>query len=182
MSNGTHNMTKVFARRVITSTGEKGEHLLGPRFMALLDFYVATSIYGGIPAAQDHRGFFELRARQYGVMTGVDGSRDMRKELQTVLEDYLNRFPFKIAQVRRARKLGSSFATPEVVDLTEEELRDGFATGPAGGARSMQFPSGEDPSSIGPGTGDSAEAAGGSAADGAGPAAVAGAEDAPACQ
>ena len=144
---------------------------MGPRFMALLDYYVATSIYGGIPSAKDYRGFFELRAKQYGVLTGVGGSRDMRKELQTVLEDYLNRFPFKIAQVRRARRSGSTFATSEVVDLTEEELRDGFATGPAGGARSMQFPSGEEPSSMGPGTGDSAEAAGGSAADGAGPAA-----------
>ncbi len=105
----------------------------------------------------------------------------MRKELQTVLEDYLNSFPFNIAQVRRARKSGSSFATTEVVDLTEEELRDGFATGPAGGARSMQFPTGENPSSMGPGTGDLAEGAEGSAADGAGgagPAAVAGAEGA----
>jgi hypothetical protein len=182
-ADGTYSMSKIFEKRVITSTGEKGEYLLGPRFMALLDFYVATSIYGGIPAAQDHRGFFELRARQYGVMTGVDGSRDMRKELQTVLEDYLNRFPFKIAQVRRARKSGSSFATPEVVDLTEEELRDGFATGPAGGAISMQLPSGKNPSAMGAGTRNSAEGAEGSAADRAGeagPAAVAGAEGAPA--
>ncbi len=103
--------------------------------MALLDYYTATSIYGGIPSARDYRGFFELRAKQYGVLTGVGGAQEMRKELQMVLEGYLDRFPFKFAQVRRARKSSSSFATLEVVDLTEEELRDGFATGPAGGAR-----------------------------------------------
>jgi hypothetical protein len=86
--------------------------------MALLDYYAATSIYGCIPSAQDYRGFFELRAKHFAVLTGVGGSRDMLKELQTVLDDYLNRFPFKLAQVRRARKSGSSFATSEVVDLT----------------------------------------------------------------
>jgi hypothetical protein len=53
----------------------------------------------------------------------------MRKELQTVLEDYLNRFPHNLAQVRRARRSSSSIATQEVVDLTEEQLRDCHWTG-----------------------------------------------------
>ena len=34
---GTHDMTKVFDKRVITPTGEDGEHVLGPRFMALVE-------------------------------------------------------------------------------------------------------------------------------------------------
>ena len=55
--NGTHDMSKVFEKRVITSTGETGERVVGPRCMALLDFYLATSIFGCIPAAQDYSQF-----------------------------------------------------------------------------------------------------------------------------
>jgi hypothetical protein len=85
----------------------------------------------------------------------------MREELQTVLEDYLNRFEHNLAQVHRSQKSSSFLATQEVVNLTEEQLRDGFATGQA-------IPSGEEPSSMGSGIGDDAAAAGGSAAVGAG--------------
>ncbi len=43
-ADGTHYMSKIFEERVIMLTGETGEHVLGPWFMALLDFYIATSI------------------------------------------------------------------------------------------------------------------------------------------
>ena len=162
--NGTHDMSKVFEKRVTTPTGELGEHIVGPRMMALLDFYLATSIYGGIPAAQDHRPFFELRARQYGALNGLNGMRDMRKELQLVLEGYIDRFPHILVQVRRSRKSGASIDSGHVVDLTAEELRE-FASGPAGGARPAQSAPGAHASGMGA---DEGGAAGSAVAGGTG--------------
>ena len=162
--NGTHDMSKVFEKRVTTPTGELGEHIVGPRMMALLDFYLATSIYGGIPAAQDHRPFFELRAKQYGALTGLNGMRDMRKELQLVLEGYIDRFPHILVQVRRSRKSGASIDSGHVVDLTAEELRE-FASGPAGGARPAQSAPGAHASGMGA---DEGGAAGSAVAGGTG--------------
>ena len=88
----------------------------------------------------------------------------MRKELQQVLEGYLDRFSHILVQVRRSRNSGPSIDTQHVVGLTEEELRD-FTTGPAGGAKPMKFSSGENPSSMGPGEGGGSSA--GAAAAGA---------------
>ena len=158
--NGTHDMSKVFEKRVTTPTGESGEHVVGPRMMALLDFYLATSIFGGIPAAQDHRPFFELRAKQYGALTGLNGMRDMRKELQLVLEGYIDRFPHILVQVRRSsfRKSGASIDSGRVVELTAEELRE-FASGPAGGASPAQLSAGAHASAMGASEGDAARPA-----------------------
>ena len=64
-ADGTYDMTKVFEKGVITTTGEGGGQVVGPRFMALADYYIATSIFGGIfPAAQDYRAFYTFRAKQ----------------------------------------------------------------------------------------------------------------------
>ena len=55
----------------------------------------------------------------------------MSEELQAVLEGYLNKYPHTLAQVRRSRKSSTPNTTKEAaIDLTEEELRDSFATGP----------------------------------------------------
>ena len=161
-SDGTHDMTKVFETRVITPAGEDGEHVLGPRFMALADFYIATAIFGGIPAAQEYRAYYTFRAKQYAALTGEGGSRNMRAELQAVLEDYLNKYPHTLAQVRRSRKKSGAFKATaredEVVDLTT--LRDSFAVGPAGGTEAMQFPSGSDAAAVRSGEGGSGDGAG----------------------
>ncbi len=42
---GSHNMTKVFERRVVTTDGAQGDYILNHRAMALLDFYVCTAIF-----------------------------------------------------------------------------------------------------------------------------------------
>ena len=161
-SDGTHDMTKVFETRVITPAGEDGEHVLGPRFMALADFYIATAIFGGIPAAQEYRAYYTFCAKQYAALTGEGGSRNMRAELQAVLEDYLNKYPHTLAQVRRSRKKSGAFKATaredEVVDLTT--LRDSFAVGPAGGTEAMQFPSGSDAAAVRSGEGGSGDGAG----------------------
>ena len=165
---GTYDMSKVFERRVVTEDGSEGDFVVGPRLMALTDFYIATSIFGGIPQAHDFRDFYELRVKQYKALNGVGGARDMRAELKAVLEDYLNQFPHAKVQVRGSRKSGPSRASiDEVVDLTEEELRASFAMGPAGGAKSMQFESGESSASVGAGDGDGAAAEGASGGSGA---------------
>ena len=78
--------------------------------MALVDYYLATSIFGGIPAAQEYRAYYNFRAKQYAPLTGEGGSRNMRVELQAVLEDYLDKCPNTLAQVRRSRKSGASGA------------------------------------------------------------------------
>ena len=98
--------------------------------------------------------------QQFGALNGLDGMRDMRKELQQVLEGYLDRFPHILVQVRRSssRKSGASIDSQHVVDLTAEELRV-FASGPAGGARPAQLSPGAHASGMGAGEGGGARPA-----------------------
>ncbi len=123
--------------------------------MALLDFYLATSIFNCIPAAQECRVFYNFRAKQYASLTGEGGSLNMRSELLAVLKGCLNKYQHALAQLWSAKKFGASIASKDaMIDLTQaqEELRDAFATasGPAqaGGAKAMQFQSGEDATSV----------------------------------
>ena len=139
-SDGTHDMTEVFERTVIAPDGTPGGFVLNHKSMALLDFYITTSIFGGIPAAAEFREIFALRCKQYQAANGEGGARDMRAELKSVLEGYLDQFPHTVEQVRKARTSARSIpvATTTTIDLTAEELNE-FTAGPAGGAEPVRI-------------------------------------------
>jgi hypothetical protein len=125
-------MGKVFERTVVTPDGSPGDFVINHRLMALMDFYVATSIFGGIPGASDYQEIYELRGDQNKAANGKGHARDMQDELKAVLKSYLDRFPHTLGQVRKSRKstpiANNNFTT---IDLTEEQLSE-FASGPAG--------------------------------------------------
>ena len=163
---GTHDMSKIFDQKLITSDGMTDDFIVNHRLMALLDFYVFTSIYASLPSAAEFRPFFELRYRQYLIHDGQEGNRDMRAELKDVLEKYLDKYPHTAQQVRKTKKSrgGAGFGVGTVVDLTDDEVRL-WATLPAGGAKGVGGPAGEADAGGGPGQG----AASGGATNAGGP-------------
>ena len=100
--NGKHSLNKVFDLKIYLLEGQ-WEYQLNAGFMALHDFYAATSIYAEMAMSKQKRGFFNLRKAQYAKLDGKDGRRDWRAELKAVLEDYLDRFPEVLTQVKRRK-------------------------------------------------------------------------------
>jgi hypothetical protein len=156
---GKHDMTNVFERKVLASD----QFVVDSGLVALVDYMAAISLWASLTAnpVADMRAFYEIRKRQYGAMNGAGGSRNFRAELQSVLENYLDKFPNTLAKVRKTKRKSAAAASESVVDLTAEEL-NGWATGPAGGAKIVvpaSLPVGEDAAAAGAG-GTGAGAAG----------------------
>ena len=127
-TDGHHNMDKVFELQV---TDENGAlvHLLGPSFWAYMDFAIATCIWAQLPCLVEHRSFYLRRRALYTALDGENGRRNMRTELQEVLEAFFDRHPHLAKPSSRKVKSGPSPARQQV-DLTEADIEE-WATSPA---------------------------------------------------
>ena len=135
-SDGNFDMTRVFNRK--TEFDERPKFVIGPAFMAYMDFIAHTAIFAQLPNINHHRSFYALRLKQYELLDGSNGRRDMRSELKTALEQYLADYPQACTSVRKKRTSNTAANEKEIV-ITDEEVLD-WATGPTGGSAPIPPP------------------------------------------
>ena len=115
-----HNLDKVFDIKVLNAKGHE-VYLIGPEFVALMDFAVSTCIWAQLPLLAPHRPFYDRRVALYAALDGKDGRLDMRAELKAVLEEFFDSHPQHAKFVRRLQRK-SAPTGDTIVDLTEEEI------------------------------------------------------------
>ena len=115
-----HNMDGVFDLKAMNAEGE-GEYLLGPEFVALMDFIVSTCLWAQLPLLAPHRPFYDRRVQLYTALDGKDGRLDMRKELKAVLEAFFDRHPQHAKHVSRPMKTEPAHAG-ETGKLTQADI------------------------------------------------------------
>jgi hypothetical protein len=115
-----HKMDEVFNLEAMNEKGE-GEFLVGPKFVALMDFIVSTCLWAQLPLLAPHRPFYDRRVQLYTALDGKDGRKDMRKELKAVLEAFFDRHPQLAKPTNRPMKRVVAHAG-ETVMLTQAEI------------------------------------------------------------
>lgn len=68
------------------------EFLITGEFIAMLDYYVTTSLSERLSDAVELRPFYDKRVVLYKALNGRDGERDWRSLLLAQLQDWLSKF------------------------------------------------------------------------------------------
>ena len=81
-------------RKQLNEDGSSGdEFLINEAFVAMLDFYVATSLSVLASDAEALRPFYDERVVIYQALDGNEGRKCWRKELRDQLAEWLQDFP-----------------------------------------------------------------------------------------
>ena len=127
-SGSKHKMDAVFDLKVMTAEGQ-GAYLIGPEFVALMDFIVCTCLWAQIPQLAPYRPFYERRVKLYAALDGKDGRLDMRAVLKAQLEAFFDRYPHHAKVVIRGMPK-RSVCEAGSVQVSEVDIEE-FATSAA---------------------------------------------------
>lgn len=115
-----HNLDAVFDLKVLDTEGHE-VYLIGPEFVALMDFVVSTCLWAQLPQLAAHRPFYNRRVALYAALDGKNGHLDMRGELKAVLEEFFDCHPQHAKSMRRSKKR-SVHTAAEIVDLSQDDI------------------------------------------------------------
>lgn len=116
-------MEDIMNQKQLNEDGSPSDQfLINEEFIAMLDYYVATSLSGRLPKTAVFQHFYKERVRLYKAFDGAEGKRNWRPLLLEQLNDWPTRFPDSVSK-RRSRLSGvASKAAQEEAPIPKEDL------------------------------------------------------------
>ena len=98
------------------------EFLITEEFIAMLDFYVASSLSGKLSDAVELRPFYEQRVAVYKALNGQNGVRDWRPLLLEQLQQWLSSFPESVNKRKNRLSVSSSATQRSTPAVSADDL------------------------------------------------------------
>ena len=118
-------MDDAFSRKQINADGSLStEFIINAEFVAMLDYYVATSLSAKGPDAERFRPYYRKQVGIYKSFDGkTEGRGDWRPQLLAILKGWQTLFP-AVVRKKKSRLSGGTVAAVEPSDLgiTQDDL------------------------------------------------------------
>jgi hypothetical protein len=83
-----------FSRKKVNPDGSMSDkYLINEEFIAMIDYLFASSLWTSVGDVRKMQSFYAERVALYKNFNGAEGRREWRKEIVSVLENFIHRFP-----------------------------------------------------------------------------------------